>query len=257
MDEQGWVIAGFKKQLEWNTSSAAISTLFGLPFVFCKDPNETAMSITYMPTLLLVWWTSFGSPLLGSVQTVEATLSGFTFGLPVHEVRCLSFLCYMFVTMCYKCFHEERCSLLTILMAFNGVAEVYPSFGDEMQANLSNTECGVPTQLSFLAQEIADGTFFKAIEDFNPDSKRLLYQLYKLYHGHPVLNPLTPWERPPLKNIFCIYGVDLRTEVGCYFAQSGKPYPHNWIMTDVVYEFEGSLYTRSDCSLKFQYIFVV
>ncbi|PWA85860.1 phospholipid sterol acyl transferase 1 [Artemisia annua] len=33
--------------------------------------------------------------------------------------------------------------------------------------------------------------------------------------------------------------------VGSYFAQSGKPYPDNWIMTDVVYEFEGSLYTRS------------
>ena len=64
-------------------------------------------------------------------------------------------------------------------MAFNGVAKAYPSFGDEMQANLTNMECGVPTQLSFSAREIADGTFFKAIEDFDPDSKRLLYQLDK------------------------------------------------------------------------------
>lgn len=37
--------------------------------------------------------------------------------------------------------------------------------------------------------------------------------LCRLYHGDPVMNPLTPWERPPLKNIFCIYGVDSRTEV--------------------------------------------
>lgn len=68
---------------------------------------------------------------------------------------------------------------MTILMAFNGVAEAYPSFEDEMQANLTNMECGVPTQLSFSAREIADGTFFKAIEDYDPDIKRLLYQLDK------------------------------------------------------------------------------
>lgn len=66
--------------------------------------------------------------------------------------------------------------MLIILMIFNIVAEAYPSFGDEMQANM---ECGVPTQLSFSAREIADGTFFKAIEDYDPDSKRLLYQLDK------------------------------------------------------------------------------
>ncbi|KAK9053368.1 hypothetical protein SSX86_030001 [Deinandra increscens subsp. villosa] len=67
-----------------------------------------------------------------------------------------------------------------------------------------------PTQLSFSAREIGDGTFLKAIEDYEPVSKRLL----KLYHGDPVLNLLTPWERPPPKNIFCIYEVDSRTEDG-------------------------------------------
>lgn len=33
-------------------------------------------------------------------------------------------------------------------------------------------------------------------------------------------------------------------QVGYYFAPSGKPYPDNWIITDVIYEFEGSLITR-------------
>ncbi|XP_058075354.1 uncharacterized protein LOC131223846 [Magnolia sinica] len=27
-----------------------------------------------------------------------------------------------------------------------------------------------------------------------------------------MLNPLTPWDRPPLKNIFCIYEIDMKTE---------------------------------------------
>lgn len=55
--------------------------------------------------------------------------------------------------------------------------EAYPSFVGVTQANGSDFECGYPTQLSFSAREVADGTFFKAIADFDPDSKRLLYQL--------------------------------------------------------------------------------
>ncbi|XP_030499845.2 phospholipid--sterol O-acyltransferase isoform X1 [Cannabis sativa] len=123
--------------------------------------------------------------------------------------------------------------------------EAYPSITEIAESNLTSMECGLPTQLSFSAREMSDGTFFKAIEDYDPDSKRLLYQLQKLYHGDPVLNPLTPWERPPIKNVFCIYGIDLKTEVGYYFAPSGKPYPDNWIITDVIYEMEGFLTSRS------------
>lgn len=33
-------------------------------------------------------------------------------------------------------------------------------------------------------------------------------------------------------------------QVGYYFAPSGKPYPDNWIITDVIYEFEGTLLSR-------------
>lgn len=36
---------------------------------------------------------------------------------------------------------------------------------------------------------------------------------FRSYHGDPVSNPLTPWERPPIRNVFCIYGIDMKTEV--------------------------------------------
>ncbi|KAK3028116.1 hypothetical protein RJ639_038977, partial [Escallonia herrerae] len=222
-----------------------------------------------------------GSPLLGSIQTVEATLSGFTFGLPVAEgtARMLfnSFGSSLWMTpfskYCrtengywkhFSCeskkrHHVYRCDDREFHTNFSGWPtniinieipsvrgiDAYPSFLEVAQANLSGMECGFPTHLSFSAREVSDGTFFRAIEDFDPDSKRLLYQLHKSYHDDPVLNPLTPWERPPLKNIFCIYGIDSKTEVGYYFAPSGKPYPDNWIITDVIYEIEGSLYSRS------------
>ncbi|KAB1199221.1 Phospholipid--sterol O-acyltransferase [Morella rubra] len=222
-----------------------------------------------------------GAPLLGSIETVKATLSGQTFGLPISEgtARLLSnsfassLWMMPFSKYCradnaytkhfsgmsrhghqtYHCEDQEFRSkfsgfptnIINIELPSIRGLEAYPSVAEITQTNLSTMECGLPTQLSFSAREIADGTFFKATEDYDPDSKRLFYQLEKSYHGDPVLNPLTPWDRPPIKNIFCIYGIDSKTEVGYYFAPSGKPYPDNWIITDIIFEVEGSLFSRS------------
>lgn len=57
--------------------------------------------------------------------------------------------------------------------------DAYPSITEIAETNFTGIKCGLPTQLSFSAREISDGTFFKAIEDYDPDSKRLLYQLQK------------------------------------------------------------------------------
>ncbi|KAL5561966.1 hypothetical protein UlMin_031713 [Ulmus minor] len=222
-----------------------------------------------------------GTPQLGATETLKATLSGETFGLPVSEgtARLLfnSFASSLWmlpsskycrtdntylkhfsggrkrVHQTYHCDEQEfrlnfsgwPTNIINIEIPSNRGYDAYPSVTEVAEANFSSMECGLPTQLSFSAREISDGTFFKAIEDYDPDSKRLLYQLQKSYHTDPVLNPLTPWDRPPIKNVFCIYGIDSKTEVGYYFAPSGKPYPDNWIITDVIYEMEGSLFSRS------------
>ncbi|KDP26492.1 hypothetical protein JCGZ_17650 [Jatropha curcas] len=222
-----------------------------------------------------------GAPLLGATETVKATLFGNTFGLPVSEgtARLMfnSFASSLWMIpsskyctaqnpywkhfsgasrksrQIYQCEEDEfrfnysgwPTNIVNIEIPSIHAFDAYPSATEVTQTNLSNLECGLPTQLSFSAREVSDGTFFKAIEDYDSDSKRLLYQLQKSYHGDPVLNPLTPWDRPPIKNVFCIYGIDMKTEVGYYFAPSGKPYPDNWIITDVIYELEGSLITRS------------
>lgn len=55
--------------------------------------------------------------------------------------------------------------------------EAYPSFVGAAKANLSDMEYGFPTQLSFSAREVSDGTFFRTIADYDPDSQRVLYQL--------------------------------------------------------------------------------
>ncbi|MBA0708664.1 hypothetical protein Golax_023760 [Gossypium laxum] len=222
-----------------------------------------------------------GAPLLGSTETVKGMLSGNTFGLPVSEgtARLMfnsfgsSLWMMPFSKYCradamylkhfsggirkgpnaYQCEQKEfqsnysgfSTNIINIEIPSTRGIDAYPSVSELSQTNFSSMECGLPTQLSFSAREISDGTFFKAIEDYDSDSKRTLHQLKQSYHDDPVLNPLTPWDRPPIKNVFCIYGVDSRTEVGYYFAPSGKPYPDNWIITDVIYEIEGSLVSRS------------
>ncbi|WOG81734.1 hypothetical protein DCAR_0100885 [Daucus carota subsp. sativus] len=220
-----------------------------------------------------------GSPFLGSAQTIESTLSGLTFGLPVSEgtARLMS---SSFGSSLWMLPHSKYCKTDNMYWKYisgrskkdhqvyycdkeefrtkysgwptnvvnieipSGSGSAYMSFGSA-DGNLSSNECRLPTLLSFSARDVSNGNFFKAIKDYDPDSERALYQLNKSYHEDPVMNPLTPWERPPLKNVFCIYGVDLRTEVGYYYAPSGKPYPDNWMKTDVIYEIEGSLYSRS------------
>ncbi|KAJ9169653.1 hypothetical protein P3X46_017816 [Hevea brasiliensis] len=222
-----------------------------------------------------------GAPLLGATESVKATLFGNTFGLPISEgtarLMSNSFASSLwmmpFSKYCtadnpywkhfsgasrkshqtYQCEEHEfhlnysgwPTNIVNIEIPSIHAFDAYPSITEVAQTNLSSMECGLPSQLSFSAREVSDGTFFRAIEDYDSDNKRLLYQLQKLYHSDPVLNPLTPWDRPPVKNVFCIYGIDLKTEVGYYFAPSGKPYPDNWIITDVIYELEGSLFSRS------------
>ncbi|KAF2292689.1 hypothetical protein GH714_026724 [Hevea brasiliensis] len=187
-----------------------------------------------------------GAPLLGATETVKATLFGNTFGLPISEgtarLMSNSFASSLwmmpFSKYCtadnpywkhfsgasrkshqtYQCEEHEfhlnysgwPTNIVNIEIPSIHAFDAYPSITEVAQTNLSSMECGLPS-----------------------------------YIMDPVLNPLTPWDRPPVKNVFCIYGIDLKTEVGYYFAPSGKPYPDNWIITDVIYELEGSLFSRS------------
>lgn len=225
-----------------------------------------------------------GAPFLGAVETIKAALSGLTFGLPIPEgtsrLMCNSFGSSLwmlpFSEHCrrdhiywnsffdgkekesYKIYCDEKeytsnfsgwpVDLVNIEIPVvpGPVDTAYPGVSKEAEDATSTVECGAPVQRSFSAHQVGDGTLFEEIGDFDPDTKTLIHQLHQFYHNDPVLNPLTAWDRPPIKNIFCIYGIDLKTEVNYHFAPSGKPYPDNWIITDIIYEIEGgTLQSRS------------
>ncbi|KAI3984736.1 hypothetical protein MKX01_039353 [Papaver californicum] len=129
-----------------------------------------------------------GAPLLGSCEAVKATLSGETFGLPVSEGTA-RLMFNSFGSALWMMPFSKYCRSDNVYWKnfFEGKGKVptkrggrtYPSITEETLSNLSSMECGLPTQLSFSAREVSDGTLFKAMEDYDPDSKRLIYQLEK------------------------------------------------------------------------------
>lgn len=225
-----------------------------------------------------------GAPFLGAVESVKATLSGLTFGLPISEGTA-RLMCNSFSSSIWMLPFSRHCdaSHRSSVRSWGKAGEDEPSVtcdNEEFAAKSSgwpvdivkvevpekaadfspsmlplsepfpSVDCSLTTQWSFSAREVADGTFFDAIGNYDRDSKHAQLQLEKYFLNDPVLNPLTPWHRPPLKNVFCIYGIDLKTEVGYHYAFSGKLYPDNWILKDVIYETEGgALQSRSGASV--------
>lgn len=69
--------------------------------------------------------------------------------------------------------------IVNIEVPFVRGTEAFPSISEVAQEVTSSMECSLPVQMAFSAREIADGSFFKAIEVYDLDSKRLLHQLHK------------------------------------------------------------------------------
>lgn len=109
--------------------------------------------------------------------------------------------------------------------------------------NLPEKDCSVriPVARRYSAASVADGTFFRDIADLDPDAALFAENIKKWYTDDPLFNPLTVWERPPIKNVYCTYGVELKTEVGFAYAPSTSPYPDNWQITDTYFETEGGV----------------
>ncbi|CAM6094433.1 unnamed protein product [Calypogeia fissa] len=213
-----------------------------------------------------------GAPLLGSAETIKAMLSGLTFGLPIGEgtarVMSNSFSSSLWMlpisphchpqpnhsqewgdgepktTSHYICDGKEDgvgnmgwpVNVVTVDLPPHSEMVAYPTGSDPP---IAIAQCGLPERRSYTARQIADGTFLREIAEVDPTCNATLGHLIKYYMEDPVLNPLTPWDRPPIKNVYCMYGVDLKTEIGYHFAPNGKPYPDNWLITDILYENEG------------------
>eukprot|EP00250_Pteridium_aquilinum_P013191 c21190_g1_i1 orf=305-1612(+) len=217
-----------------------------------------------------------GAPLLGSAEALKATLSGLTFGLPMAEGTarrmCNSFGASLWMLPLSEHSHAGReVSKESDADAKQNkknddppyyfawptdVAEIQIPEEDGADCPADATVNGVAVcntyrKRAFSASDIADGTLFQEIAHFDQEGERTIYQLKKFYLEDPVVNALTPWSRPPIRNIFCVYGINMKTEVGYRFAPTGKPYPDNWLITDTIFEVDGgTLQSRSGMAVE-------
>ncbi|KAH7296615.1 hypothetical protein KP509_26G030600 [Ceratopteris richardii] len=217
-----------------------------------------------------------GAPLLGSAEALKATMSGLTFGLPMAEGTarrmCNSFGASLWMLPLSEHSQAESSKRkdkecednhrrrenkyqLSHFSWPTDVAEIHIPEGQGAECPsdpLVNSETVPNTykKRSFSAGDIADGTLFEHTAQFTEEGERILHQLKRFYLEDEVVNGLTPWSRPPIRNIYCVYGVNLKTEIGYRFASSGKPYPDNWVITDTLYEVEGGrLLSRSGAAV--------
>lgn len=70
------------------------------------------------------------------------------------------------------------------------------------------------------------------------------YQIRRYYQKDPIGDlSETPWERPPIENVFCAYGVNMNTPIGGRFKRG--PYENDWDVEEI-YREEGNKVTGAD-----------
>ncbi|CAM6028890.1 unnamed protein product [Sphagnum balticum] len=221
-----------------------------------------------------------GAPLLGAAESVKALMIGVTFGLPIPEGTA-RLLCNSFSSSLWMLPFSKHCHVNDRMCCKRQCADgkVGPHFfcdKNEAEGNSSSWPVDIAkvefpaspgscpavamvtypdvspepdsavVERSYSAHQISDGTFLKDLMDVDVHSASSFHHLIKYYLEDPILNPLTPWTRPPIQNVYCVYGLDLKTEIGYHFAPSGKPYPDNWVISDIFFENEGgTLQSRS------------
>eukprot|EP00897_Mesotaenium_endlicherianum_P001774 jgi/Mesen1/1624/ME000135S00620 len=117
----------------------------------------------------------------------------------------------------------------------------YPGVPLEAEVAAATQPVSVPVDRKYTARQVADGTMLHEIGHLDPSMATLAKNLRDWYLNDEVVNPLTMWERPPIKHVYCQYGINLKTEVGYSYSPSKNPFPENWQLNDVYYETEGGI----------------
>jgi len=149
-----------------------------------------------------------GAPLLGAAGTVRVALSGQTFGLPISEA-----------------------SVRDFMSTFGSGPWLFP-LPDPAPEGFNRTQAGwphPPVTLSYRSnpkeprqyqyEDVQNGTFWEELAAADSSFDSQAYMLRK-YYAEAEINPIAePPPRPPVKNIFAIYGVNEKTELAFDYRQ--------------------------------------
>ncbi|KAL6071761.1 Phospholipid--sterol O-acyltransferase [Balamuthia mandrillaris] len=205
---------------------------------------------------------AIGAPLLGSPSGVEAVLSGVTFGLPrirPDQIRVVGNTFGSTPWMLPFGAREGEDGELEELWGMEVASIIEPSaepekgFGGGSVSAAGNLGPGsTPLDLALMKRKDSEKRkynasnileLFEDIKEWDPISGKIADMAKKWYVNDPVLNPFTPWERPPIARVYCIYGINLRTQLS-YTWEKGAV-NGTWNMVEVVYEEGDQVYSEN------------
>jgi len=92
--------------------------------------------------------------------------------------------------------------------------------------------------------DIYNGKFWDRVASMNDTmASNIKHQIKRFYQKDRIGDLFeTPWERPPIENVFCAYGVNKETPIGARFKRG--PYENDWDVEDAYKEFGTTVKNR-------------
>ncbi|KAF0736221.1 hypothetical protein Ae201684P_006852 [Aphanomyces euteiches] len=152
-----------------------------------------------------------GAPFLGSTEIVEAVTAGGTVSIPLSKE-----------------------TLRELQVTYGSTQWMLPFPRDVNDAKANETlvtihykseDTGAHHSHNFTLHDITNGNFHRRMRQIDPHFDDLAYIHQQYYVEDPVLNPLTPWTRPPIKSVHVVYGVGLSVRHRLTLTQTG---PGQW-----------------------------
>jgi hypothetical protein len=179
-----------------------------------------------------VWaYVGFAAPLLGSPGSLKSVFSGHTLGLTISEAQARE----MELTFSSTHLVNPRCARLGDSAANN------PYEYDHSLVTLRSASGS--SNISFGIKDVENGEIFRLAGNLCRETKLAdkYTSLQELYINDP-LKPLTnQFERPAIRHVFMVYGVDIPSEVGYSYSipessPSGSDGPYSPVLDEILVE---------------------
>ncbi|CEG47269.1 phospholipid sterol acyl transferase 1 [Plasmopara halstedii] len=172
-----------------------------------------------------------GSPLLGSIESLELITSGLTEGLPItqSEMRKLvvsfgSILSFLPISSGLG-IAEDNDVLVTVRFR---------------QEDASKNE--LERVRNFTSADVASGQFFREMATHDPIFAQLETMRAQFYAKDSVFDHSKPFERPPIASVYSVYGVNVPTKA--YYEYESTATPERWFQVQLKNEIGHELTCR-------------
>jgi hypothetical protein len=167
-------------------------------------------------------YVGYSAPLLGTPSALKSVVSGHAFGLPIGDLQVRDLLLTFPSTHFLNPRSTNDYQKQKRKKGYHYIPLQYdqPIF---LLRNL-NPQSDEASVYSVNLEHVENGSFFQTIGEIYREPRIIekLHSLQQLYHQDP-LQPLSRlYERPPIKHVIMLYGVDLPTDVG-YIYQLPPP----------------------------------